>query len=86
LLDSLATPCGFANPVYVGRIRHKGNQHPGQHEPIVSDELWDQVQARLRNQAVRHGEGLQTKALRSPLAGKLFDGSGEPLYVQGAAK
>ena len=35
---------------------------------------------------MRHGEGHKTEALRSPFAGKLFDGSGEPLYVQGAAK
>jgi site-specific DNA recombinase len=77
--------CLLANPVYVGRIRHKGVQHPGQHEAIVSDELWNQVQERLRNHAMRHGEGHKTEALRSPLAGKLFDKNGEPLYVQGAA-
>jgi site-specific DNA recombinase len=76
----------LSNPVYVGRIRHKGDQHLGQHEPIVNDELWDLVQERLRNQAARQGAGRKTEARCSPLAGKLFDGSGEPLYVQGAAK
>jgi hypothetical protein len=35
---------------------------------------------------VRSGEGRKTEAPGSPLAGKLFDESGEPLYVQGAAK
>jgi site-specific DNA recombinase len=35
---------------------------------------------------VRSGEGRKTAVPRSPLAGKLFDESGEPLYVQGAAK
>jgi len=35
---------------------------------------------------VRDGEGHKTAAMRSPLAGKLFDANGEPLYVQGAVK
>src|ERR1700730_10563709 len=43
-------------------------------------------QQRLRDQGVRSGEGRKTEALGSPLSGKLFDESGEPLYVQGAAK
>jgi DNA invertase Pin-like site-specific DNA recombinase/plasmid stability protein len=76
----------LSNPVYVGEIRHKQERHPGLHEPIVSRELWEQVQQRLRSQAARHGQGRKTEAPRSPLAGKLFDVKGEPLYVQGAAK
>ena len=40
----------------------------------------------MRNQAARHGAGHKTEAVRSPLAGKLFDEDNEPLYVQGAAK
>jgi hypothetical protein len=35
---------------------------------------------------MRSGEGRKTEAAGSPLAGKLFDEAGEPLYVQGAAK
>jgi len=76
----------LSNPIYVGEIRHKNERHPGQHEAIVSRELWERVQERLRNRAVRCGEGCKTEAPRSPLAGKLFDEKGEPLYVQGAAK
>jgi hypothetical protein len=30
---------------------------------------------------MRDGEGRKTAAMRSPLAGKLFDANGEPLYV-----
>jgi len=44
------------------------------------------VQAKLCDHAVRDGEGRKTAAMRSPLAGKLFDANGEPLYVQGAVK
>jgi len=76
----------LSNPIYLGEIRHKHERHPGQHEAIVSRELWERVQQRLRDQGVRGGEGRKTEAPGSPLAGKLFDESGEPLYVQGAAK
>jgi site-specific DNA recombinase len=40
----------------------------------------------LRDRGAHSGEGRKTEAPRSPLAGKLFDESGEPLYVQGAAR
>src|SRR6202049_4739759 len=76
----------LSNPIYLGEIRHKSERHPGQHEAIVSRELWERVQQRLRDRGVRSGEGRKTEAPSSPLAGKLFDESGEPLYVQGAAK
>ncbi|MFZ1887490.1 MAG: recombinase family protein [Candidatus Binataceae bacterium] len=76
----------LSNPIYLGEIRHKNERHPGQHEAIVSRELWERVQERLSDRAVRRGEGCNTEAPRSPLAGKLFDEKGEPLYVQGAAK
>jgi len=75
----------LSNPIYLGEIRHKKERHPGQHEPIVGRELWEKVQRRLRDQAATHRER-PTKAPPSPLAGKLFDESGEPLYVQGAVK
>jgi hypothetical protein len=37
----------LANPIYVGRIAHKGQVHQGQHQPIVPQDLWSQVQQRL---------------------------------------
>ncbi len=76
----------LSNPVYVGEIRHNQDRHAGQHEALVSRELWQRVQQRLRSQGPRQGEGRKTEAARSPLAGKLFDQSGEILYVQGASK
>src|SRR6266478_2244965 len=75
----------LSNPIYLGQIRHKKERHPGQHQPIVALELWENVQRRLSDQAATHRER-PTKAASSPLAGKLFDESGEPLYVQGAVK
>ncbi len=39
------------NPVYRGKIVHRGTAHDGEHVPIVDEELWDAVQARLREKA-----------------------------------
>ena len=36
----------LCNPFYVGMVRYGGETYPGQHEPLVSRELWDRVQAR----------------------------------------
>jgi site-specific DNA recombinase len=76
----------LSNPIYIGEIPHKHERHPGQHEALVTRELWERVQQQLKSGAARKGEGRKTVASPSPLAGKLFDEDGEPLYVQGAAK
>src|ERR1700693_4144758 len=44
----------LSNPIYLGEIRHKKERHPGQHQPIVSRELWENVQRRLCEQAATH--------------------------------
>jgi len=75
----------LCNPIYVGEVRHRKDRHPGQHEAIVDRELWDKVQRRLCEQAA-HPRGRPTITAPSPLTGKLFDESGEPLYVCGATK
>ncbi len=33
------------NRVYLGEAVHKGTSHPGEHEPIIPQNLWDQVHA-----------------------------------------
>jgi site-specific DNA recombinase len=38
----------LTNPLYVGKIRHKGTLFPGEHEPIIAHETFDQVQSTLR--------------------------------------
>ena len=75
----------LANPIYIGEIRHKQERHAGQHEPILARELWEKVQRRLNNNAAR-ARGSSNGSIASPLAGKLFDADGQPLYVQGATK
>ena len=75
----------LSNPIYIGEIRHKQERYPGQHEAILERELWEKVQQRLLDRAARTPEP-QTKAPPSPLAGKVFDETGEPLYAQGAVR
>jgi site-specific DNA recombinase len=75
----------LSNPIYIGEIRHKRERHPGQHEAILERNLWEKVQKRLRDRAARPTES-RTKVSPSPLAGRVFDETGEPLYVQAAVK
>ena len=74
----------LSNPIYIGEIRHKGIRHPGLHEPIVERELWEKTQLLLRSQAVRGGS--RTKAVASPLMGRLFDESDQSLTSSHAMK
>jgi site-specific DNA recombinase len=75
----------LSNPIYIGEIRHKRELHPGQHEAILDRNLWEKVQKRLRDRTDRPTEP-RTKVSPSPLAGKVFDETGQPLYVQAAMK
>src|SRR5215217_2881242 len=40
------------NPIYRGRIVHKDQHYPGEHEPIIDEPLWDEVQSKLAGNAV----------------------------------
>ena len=75
----------FANPIYLGEIRHKGTRHPGLHEPIVDQQLWDKTQFLLRSRAVRRAPRV-AKSAASPFIGKLFDESGQSLTPSHAVK
>lgn len=68
----------LSNPIYIGQIRHKGVCHPGQHEPIIDQALWDQVQQRIAANAINRYKR-SDKTTTSMLLGKLFDASGERL-------
>jgi site-specific DNA recombinase len=75
----------LTNPIYVGRISHKGEQHPGQHPAIIDQETWDAVQTRLAENHRSH-RGRQNARNPSLLAGKAFDASGIPMIPTHAAK
>lgn len=54
----------LGNPLYVGRIAHKGRSYDGQHPPIIDAATWDAVQVGLANHT--HERYLQTPELASP--------------------
>ena len=66
------------NQVYIGKVNHKGQAYPGQHQPILAQELWDQVREQLEQNRSR---AKQRSAAKSPslLAGLLFDSNGHPM-------
>jgi site-specific DNA recombinase len=41
----------LANPFYYGAFRYRGELHTGRHEPLVSLELWERVQAILHGKS-----------------------------------
>jgi site-specific DNA recombinase len=75
----------LANPVYIGRIRHRETAYDGLHEAIIDLPLWEAVQAKLAGN--RRGERhVRATAHASLLAGKLFDGAGERMVACHAKK
>ena len=73
------------NPLYVGKIAHKGNVYLGQHDPIISDETWKAVQEVIAgNRQDRASRPRITE--RSLLEGRLFDQSGDRLTPTHAVK
>jgi len=73
------------NRIYRGEIVHKGAVYPGLHEPIIHQELWDEVQAALSDNRVE-------RVTRSPatapslLAELVYDDSGERMSPTHANK
>ena len=68
----------LSNPVYAGRIRHKDQVHDGQHEAIIEPARFGAIQARLMGKSAKP-RSKPAAAHPSPLAGKLFDETGDRL-------
>jgi hypothetical protein len=75
----------LSNPIYVGKIRHKDALYHGLHDAIISDDLWEKVQSRLRQNSIDR-KSQKNAANPSPLAGKVFDENGAPLTPCHASK
>ena len=67
----------ISNPIYIGRIPHKGNSYEGEHDAIIDAETWDKVQAQLAMNAGRK-RGRASSKHPSLLAGLLFTSEGVP--------
>jgi site-specific DNA recombinase len=76
----------LSNPIYVGRIAHKGQTHEGQQAPIVTQDLWNDVRQRLGD----HLGAARTKRARQSsdalLTGKLYDDSARRMNPTWAKK
>jgi len=75
------------NPIYRGKIRHKGVVHEGGHDAIIEADLFDKVQQMLERHTVRRREATDARKARSRLTGRLFDTAGEvmsPSFSRGS--
>jgi site-specific DNA recombinase len=74
----------LSNPIYIGRLRHKGQMHDGLHAAIVDQETWDRVQRRLADQTQTRAD--PRRNVESFLAGKLYDDRGNRMGASHAGK
>lgn len=75
----------LSNRIYRGFIVHKGEAYPGEHEPIVEQSLWTDVQALLAANASGSSRRLKQQH-PSLLAGKLIDGESRDMSPSHATK
>jgi DNA invertase Pin-like site-specific DNA recombinase len=71
------------NRLYLGEMTHKGQTFPGQHEPIVSQELWAAVQAVVDER--KRGPRTQYRKAPALLTGLLYAPDGQrmlPTFTQ----
>jgi site-specific DNA recombinase len=74
----------LSNPIYLGRLTHKGQVHEGLHDPTIDQETWDRVQALLAEH-IQHNSGARQHS-DALLAGKLFDDRGNRMSPSHATK
>lgn len=72
------------NRTYLGEILHRGQRYEGEHEAIVSRELFDAVNEQLAQQS--HGKSQARAATTSILAGRIFDDRGHRMTPAHAQK
>jgi len=75
----------LSNPIYIGRIRHGSAIYRGEHRPIIEEDVFDAVQARLAAQAPRSRGTIATRDIHL-LNGVLFDEAGDRLSPTHATK
>ncbi|MFN5823608.1 MAG: recombinase family protein, partial [Sphingomonadales bacterium] len=75
----------LANPIYQGNIAHKQDVYPGEHEAIVTDDIWQAVQDKLK--ANTAGSSRRLKGQQpSLLTGILIDSAGRAMTPSHASK
>jgi site-specific DNA recombinase len=66
------------NPLYIGKVRHGGELYEGEHEAIIDEVLWNEVQSTIASNRHRRKVGL---GIRNPslLTGLLTNPDGNPM-------
>jgi DNA invertase Pin-like site-specific DNA recombinase len=75
----------LSNPIYIGRIPHKGETYPGEHDAIIDQNTWETAQALLAGNATIRTQTTNIKG-SFLLTGKIFDENDKPLYQSQAHK
>lgn len=71
--------------IYLGEIVHKDASYPGQHDAIISNELWDRVQQLLAQNRVERELGSEAR-VPSLLVGLVYDETGQRMTPTHANK
>jgi site-specific DNA recombinase len=70
----------LSNRIYRGMTVHKGEAFDGEHEAIVSEQLWNVVQAKLAKQG-QGGSSRKVSPRTGVLAGLIYDGEGRAMVL-----
>lgn len=65
----------FRNRLYLGEAIHKGTSYPGEHQALITHELWDQVHAILQESPRQRAANTRTQT-PALLKGLIFTASG----------
>src|SRR5215217_7723767 len=79
-----ALACLLKNRVYIGAAVHKGKHYPGEHDPILDQQVFEAVQQVLASQAASRQEYRLSN--HSLLTGKIFDDRGNRMTPVTAKK
>ena len=74
----------LSNPIYAGRLSHKGNTYEGQHPAILDNATWASTQAKLASH--RHHRGARQLASEHLLVGRIKDDRGHAMTPTHAQK
>lgn len=61
----------LSNTVYAGKIKHKDKVYDGEHEAIITQNIWDQVQQKSNKYSISRNKEVQLE--RPKLFGKIWD-------------
>ncbi len=70
----------LSNRIYRGMTVHKGEAFEGEHEAIVPEELWNEVQAKLAKQG-QGGSSRKVSPRTGVLAGLIYDAEGRAMVL-----